>query len=93
MRVSRRALIAIAVAGISIGVSSLLAGPAYSAGVPRAAVRPAATAYSTVGGLNEQCYAVFRDRSGVAFLEAAMGAVLGRIRAPSTKNTQEGEAP
>jgi pyrroline-5-carboxylate reductase len=49
--------------------------------------------YSTVGGLNEQCYAVFRDRGGVAALEAAMGAVLGRIRAPSTKNTQEGEAP
>jgi hypothetical protein len=53
VRVSRRALIAIAAAGISIGVSSVLAGPAYpAAGVPRAAVRPAATAYSTAGGLN-----------------------------------------
>ena len=53
MRASRRALIAIAATGISIGVSSVLAGPAYpAAGAPRAAVRPAATAYSTAGGLN-----------------------------------------
>jgi len=59
---------------------------------PEAPLEDVRRHYSTVGGLNEQCYAVFRDRSGVAALEAAMGAVLGRIRAPSTKNTQEGEA-
>ncbi|TVZ02892.1 hypothetical protein EAS64_20645 [Trebonia kvetii] len=52
MRVSRRALIAVAAAAISIGVSSVLATPAYpAAGVPRVAVPPAATGYSTAGGL------------------------------------------
>jgi hypothetical protein len=45
LRVSRYGLLAIAAAGISVGLSSLIAGPAY-------AVRPAATAYSTAGGLN-----------------------------------------
>lgn len=53
MRVVRRALIAIAATGISVGLSSVIAGPASgAAGVPQAAVRPAATAYSTAGGLN-----------------------------------------
>jgi hypothetical protein len=42
----RRALIVIAAAGISAGLSNVIAGPA-SAG----AVRPAATAYMTAGGL------------------------------------------
>jgi hypothetical protein len=53
MRVSTRALIAIAAAGISIGISGVLAAPAYSAaGSPRAAARPAATGYSTTGWLS-----------------------------------------
>jgi len=47
LRVFRRALIAIATTGISVGLSSVIAGPASAA-----AVRPAATAYSTAGGLN-----------------------------------------
>jgi hypothetical protein len=52
LRVSRRALVAIAAAGISIGVSSAVAGPVHAAaGVSRAAARPAATAYSTAGVL------------------------------------------
>jgi hypothetical protein len=46
-------LIAIAATGISVGLSSVIAGPASgAAGVPQAAVRPAGTAYSTAGGLN-----------------------------------------
>lgn len=53
MRVSRRAFVAVAATGISIGVFSALAGSGHAmAGVPLAAVRPAATAYSTAGGLN-----------------------------------------
>jgi hypothetical protein len=47
LRVSRCALIAIAATGLSLGLSGVTAGP-----VSAAAVRPAATAYSTVGGLN-----------------------------------------
>ena len=49
--------------------------------------------YSTVGGINEQCYAVFRDRGGVAALEAAMDAVLERVRATPTESTLDGGAP
>jgi hypothetical protein len=41
LRVSKRALVAIAATGISIGVSSALAGPVHAtAGVSRAAARP-----------------------------------------------------
>ena len=47
MRVFRRALIVIAATGISVGLSSVTAGS-----VSAAAARPAATAYSTAGGLN-----------------------------------------
>ena len=47
MRVFRPALIAIAATSISVGLSSVITGPASAA-----PVRPAATAYSTAGGLN-----------------------------------------
>ena len=47
MRVSRRALIAIAATGISVGLSSVIAGSASAA-----AARPAATTYSTAGVLD-----------------------------------------
>jgi len=46
LRVFRRASIAIAATGILVGLSSVITGPASAA-----AVRPAATAYSTTGGL------------------------------------------
>jgi pyrroline-5-carboxylate reductase len=49
--------------------------------------------YSMVGGINEQCYAAFRDRGGVAALEAAMDAVLERVRATPTESTLDGGAP
>lgn len=53
MRVSRRALIAIAAAGISVCISGVFATPAYpAAGVPRAAALPRATGYSTAGVLS-----------------------------------------
>jgi pyrroline-5-carboxylate reductase len=48
--------------------------------------------YSTVGGINEQCYAAFCDHGGVAALEAAMNAVLERVRATPVENSFEGEA-
>ena len=47
MRVFRPALIAIAATSISVGLFSVITGPASAA-----PVRPAATAYSTAGGLN-----------------------------------------
>jgi len=47
LRVFRPALIAIAATSISVGLSSVITGPASAA-----PVRPAATAYSTAGGLN-----------------------------------------
>ena len=77
-------------AGLRIRAEPRIAAAALAS--PEAPLEDVRRHYSTVGGLNERCYAVFRDRGGVAALEAAMGAVLGRIRAPSTKNTQEGEA-
>ncbi|MGH3192251.1 MAG: hypothetical protein ACRDOL_34390 [Streptosporangiaceae bacterium] len=46
MRVSRRALLAIAATSISVGLSGVIAGSASAA-----AARPAATTYSTGGGL------------------------------------------
>jgi hypothetical protein len=52
LRVSKRALIAIAV-GISAGLSGVIAGSARAAvSVPQAVVRPVATGYSAVGALN-----------------------------------------
>jgi hypothetical protein len=52
LRVSKRALIAVAV-GISVGLSGAIAGSAHAAAsVPRAVARPAATGYSAVGALN-----------------------------------------
>jgi hypothetical protein len=53
MRISRRVLIAVAATGIiAMGVSGVLAGPAYPAtAIARAAAQPAATAYSAVGEL------------------------------------------
>jgi len=47
--------------------------------------------FSTVGGINEQYYAAFRDRGGVAALEA--DAVLERVRATPTESTLDGGAP
>jgi hypothetical protein len=52
LRVSKRALIAIA-ASISVGLSGVIAGSAHAAASgPQAAARPAATSYSGVGALN-----------------------------------------
>lgn len=48
--------------------------------------------YSTVGGINEQCYAAFRNHGGVAALEAAMNAVLERVSATPVENSLEEEA-
>jgi hypothetical protein len=48
--------------------------------------------YNTVGRINEQCYTAFRDRGGVAALEAAMNAVLKRVKATPTENTRKGKA-
>jgi pyrroline-5-carboxylate reductase len=75
------------VSGLTFGIAAAaLASP----GIPLDDVR---RHYSTVGGINEQCYAVFRDRGGVAALEAAMDAVLERVRATPTESTLDGGAP
>jgi hypothetical protein len=52
LRVSRRALIAIAATGISVGLSSVIAGPASSAATVLKAAAPSGAAYSTTGQLN-----------------------------------------
>jgi hypothetical protein len=57
-----------------------------STGIPLDDVR---RHFRTVGGINEQYYAAFRDRGGVAALEA--DAVLERVRA--TETTLDGGAP
>ncbi|MGY3622471.1 pyrroline-5-carboxylate reductase [Bradyrhizobium sp. USDA 10063] len=75
------------VSGLNFGIaSSALTSPE----IPLDDLR---SHYSTVGGINEQCYAAFRDHGGVAALEAAMNAVLERVRATPFENSLEGEAP
>jgi len=75
------------VSGLTFGIAAAaLASP----GIPLDDVR---RHYSTVGGINEQCYAAFRDRGGVAALEEAMDAVLERVRATPTESTLDGGAP
>jgi hypothetical protein len=51
LRVSLRAVLAIAAAGIPVGLASVAAGPASAVVHPAMAVFPAAAAYSTTGGL------------------------------------------
>jgi pyrroline-5-carboxylate reductase len=71
--------------GLTFGIAAAaLASP----GIPLDDVR---RHYSTVGGINEQCYAAVRDRGGVAALEA--DAVLERVRATPTESTLDGGAP
>jgi pyrroline-5-carboxylate reductase len=73
------------VSGLTFGIAAAeLASP----GIPLDDVR---RHYSMVGGINEQCYAAFRDRGGVAALEA--DAVLERVRATPTESTLDGGAP
>jgi hypothetical protein len=67
LRVSKRALIAIA-AGISAGLSGVIAGSAHAAAsVPQAVVRPAATGYSAVGALNGVAAASNSDAWAVGY--------------------------
>jgi pyrroline-5-carboxylate reductase len=75
------------VSGLTLGIAAAaLASP----GIPLDDVR---RRYSTVGGINEQSYAAFRDRGGVAALEAAMDAVLESIRATPKESTLDGGGP
>jgi len=52
LRVSLRAVFAIAAAGIPVGLASVVAGPASAAAHPARAARPAAASFSTAGGLD-----------------------------------------
>jgi hypothetical protein len=67
LRVSKRGLIAIA-AGISVGLSGVIAGSARAAAsVPQAAARPASTSYSAVGTLNGVAAASNSDAWAVGY--------------------------
>lgn len=73
--------------GLTFGIAAAaLASP----GIPLDDVRRHC---NTVGGINEQCYAAFRDRGGVGALEAAMDAVLESVRATPTESTLDRGAP
>jgi hypothetical protein len=67
LRVSKRALIAIA-AGITVGLSGVIAGSAHAAAsVPHATTRPAATGYSAPGALNGVAAASNSDAWAVGY--------------------------
>lgn len=46
---------------------------------PETPIEDLRTHFSTVGGINEQCYAVFQDAGGTKALETAMERVLDRV--------------
>ena len=74
------------VSGLTFGIA------AAALASPRIPLDDVRRHYSTVGGINEQCYAAFNDRGGDAALEAAMEAVFERVSAtPSTASACEGE--
>ena len=74
------------VSGLNFGIA------AAALASPEAPLGDLRRYFSTVGGINEQCYAAFYDHGGVAALEAAMNAVLERVRATPVENSFEGEA-